>query len=198
MKDINILQDLQGLSDETYNKILRLAEKHGKVRKDNWTKVLKRKICEIDEEAVLKVSKYKKWIKKKKALEKRALEEDWKGLVFNSKFTSFEAVEAIHKMTSQMQLINQAHNVAKNLQEEKWALKVALAYNYYMTCMLWREIADFEMKKNIGLTTIITNKYINISDYSLKKLQRCAAQGLIFKHFLLLILSGMTANQLNE
>jgi len=29
MKDINILQDLQGLSDKTYNKILRLAEKHG-------------------------------------------------------------------------------------------------------------------------------------------------------------------------
>jgi len=100
-------------------------------------------------------------------------------------------------MTSQAQVINQALNVSKNLQEEKWALKVALAHNYYMTCMLWREIANFEMKK-IGLTTIITNKYINISDYSIKKLQRCAAHGLIFKHFPLLMLSGVTANQLNE
>jgi len=66
-------------------------------------------------------------------LEERALEEDWKGLVFNSKFTSFEAVEAICEMTSQAQVINQACNVAKNLQEEKWVLKVALAHNYYMT-----------------------------------------------------------------
>jgi len=109
-------------------------------------------------------------------------------LGFNSKFTSFEAVEAMRKMTSQAQLINQACNVAKNLQEEKWALKVALAHNYYMTCMLWREIADFAKKKNIGLTTIIT-KYINILDYSIKKLQRCTTHGLIFKHFRLLMLS---------
>jgi len=47
--------------------------------------------------------------------------------------------------------------------------------------MLWREIADFAMKKNIGLTMIITDKYINILDYSIKKLQRCTAYGLIFK-----------------
>jgi len=93
---------------------------------------------------------------------------------------------------------NQACNVSKNLQEEKWALKVALAHNYYMTCILWREIANFAMKKKIGLTMIITNNYINILDYSIKKLQRCAAHGLIFKHFPLLMLSGMTANQLNE
>jgi len=103
----------------------------------------------------------------------------------------------IQEMTSQSQVIHQAHQVSKNLQEEKWALKVALAHNYYMTCMLWREIADFAMKK-IGLTLIITNKYINMSDYSIKKLQRCTAHSLIFKHFPLLMLSGMTANQLNE
>jgi len=30
MKDVKVLQDVQGLSDETYNKILRLAEKHAK------------------------------------------------------------------------------------------------------------------------------------------------------------------------
>jgi len=78
-------------------------------------------------------------------------------------------------MTSQAQVINQARQVSKNLQEEKWALKVALAHNYYMTCMLWREIANFAMKKNIGLTLIITDKYINILDYSIKKLQRCGA-----------------------
>jgi len=101
-------------------------------------------------------------------------------------------------MTSQAQVINQALKVSKNLQEEKWVLKVALAHNYYMTCMLWREIANFAMKKKIGLTTIITDKYINISDYPIKKLQRCTANGLIFKHFPLLMLSGMTSNQLNE
>jgi len=130
-------------------------------------------------------------------LAERALEEDWKGPGFNSKFTGLEAVEAICKMTSQAQLINQARNIAKNLQEEKWALKVALAHNYCMTCMLWRGIADFG-KKNMRLTMIITDKYINILDYSIKKLQRCTAHGLIFKHFPLLMLSGMTANQLNE
>jgi hypothetical protein len=101
-------------------------------------------------------------------------------------------------MTSQSEVVHQVRQVSKNLQEEKWALKVALAHNYYMTCMLWREIADFAMKKKIGLTSIITDKYINISDYSIKKLQRCAAHGLIFKHFPLLMLSGVTANQLNE
>jgi len=139
------------------------------------------------------------------------LEEDWKGLGFDSKFTSSEAVEAISVMTSQAQMINQACKVAKNRQEEKWTLKVALAHNYYMTCMLWREIADFAIKKNMRLTMIITDKYINILDYSIKKLQRCAAHGLIFmklqrcaahglifKHFPLLMLSGMTANQINE
>jgi len=101
-------------------------------------------------------------------------------------------------MTSQSEVVHQARQVSKNLWEEKWALKVALAHNYYMTCMLWREIADFAMKKKIGLTLIITDKYINISDYSIKKLQRCAAHSLIFKHFPLLMLSGVTANQLNE
>jgi len=134
-RDINVLQDLQGLSKETYNKILRLAEKHGKVKKKNWTKVLKRRIFELDDEAVSKVTKYNKWLKKKKALAQRALEEDWKGLGFNSKFTSLEAVEAMCKMTSQAQLVNQARNIAKNLQDKKWALKVAPAHNYYMTCM---------------------------------------------------------------
>jgi len=112
---------------------------------------------------------------KKKSLAQRAVEEDWKGPVFNSEFTRFKAVEAIQEMTSQAQVINQACQVSKNLQEEKWALKVALAHNYYMTCMLWREIANFAMKKNIGLTLIITDKYINILDYSIKKLQRCGA-----------------------
>jgi len=101
-------------------------------------------------------------------------------------------------MTSQSEVVHQARQVSKNLQEEKWALKVALAHNYYMTCMLWREIANFAIKKKIGLTSIITDKYINMSDYSIKKLQRCAAHSLIFKHFPLLMLSGMTANQLNE
>jgi len=197
MKDINILQDLQGLSNETHNEILRLAEKHGKV-KNNWTKESKRRIFEFDNEAVSKVTKYNKWLKKKKALVERALEEDWKGPGFDSKFTSLEAVEAMHEMTSKAQLINQACNVAKNLQEEKWVLKVALAHNYYMICMLWREIADFAKKKNIGLKMIITDKYINILDNSIKKLQRCAAHGLIFKLSPLLMLSGVTANQLNE
>jgi len=32
---------------------------------------------------------------KKKSLVQRAVKEDWKGPVFNSKFTRFEAVEAI-------------------------------------------------------------------------------------------------------
>jgi len=77
-------------------------------------------------------------------------------------------------------------------------LKVALSHNYCMTCMLLKEIANFAKKKNIGLTMIITNKYINILDYSIKKLQRCAAHGLIFRHFPLLMLSSMTENQLNE
>jgi len=201
MKDVNLLQDLQGLSNETYNKILRLAEKHGKERKDKWPKKPTRRTFGFgfdDDEAISKVTKYNKWLKKKKSLVQRAVEEDWKGPVFDIKFTSFKAVEAIQEMISQTKVINQAHNVSKNLQEEKWALKVALAHNYYMTCMLWREIANFVMKKKIGLTTIITNKYINISDYSIKKLQRCAAHGLIFKHFPLLVLSGVTANQLNE
>jgi len=92
MKDINILQDLQGLSNETYNEILRLAEKHGKERKDKRPKKPTRRTFGFDDDlAISKVTKYNKWLKKK-----RALEEDWKGPVFNSKFTTFEAVEAIH------------------------------------------------------------------------------------------------------
>jgi len=63
MKDINVLQDLQGLSKETYNEILRMAEKHAKVKKI-WPKELKRRIFELDDEAVSKVTKYKKWLKK--------------------------------------------------------------------------------------------------------------------------------------
>jgi len=101
MKDINVLQDLQGLSNKTYNEILRLVEKHGNMRKDNQTKELKRRIFGFDNEAVSKVTKYNKWLKKKKALVERALEEDWKGLGFDSKFTSLEAVEAMCEMTSQ-------------------------------------------------------------------------------------------------
>jgi len=84
------------------------------------------------EQAVSKVTKYNKRLKKNKALAKRALEEDWKGPGFDIKFTSFEAVGAMRKKTSQAQLINQACNAAKNLQEEKWVLKVALAHNYYI------------------------------------------------------------------
>jgi len=38
MKDVDLLQDLQDLSNETYSKILRLAEKHGKERKDKRPK----------------------------------------------------------------------------------------------------------------------------------------------------------------
>jgi len=135
MKDVNLLQDLQGLSNKTYSKILRLAEKHGKERKDKRPKKQMRRTFGFeDDEAISKVAKYNKWLKKKKSLAQRAVEEDWKGLV-----------------------IKQAPKVSKNLQEEKWALKVALAHNYYMTCILWREIANFAMKKKIGLTTIINH-----------------------------------------
>jgi hypothetical protein len=86
-----------------------------------------------DDEAISKVAKYNKWFKKKKSLAQRALKEDWKGPVFGIKFTRFEAVEAIQEMTSQSQVVNQARQVSKNLQEEKWALKVALAHNSLMT-----------------------------------------------------------------
>jgi len=96
MKDVDLLQDLQGLSDKTYCEILRLAEKHGRERKDKWSKKLKRRQYGFEDgEAISKVAKYNKWIMKKKSLAQRALEEDWKGLVFNIKFTRFEAVEAI-------------------------------------------------------------------------------------------------------
>jgi len=96
MKDVNLLQDLQGLSNETYSQILILAEKHGKERKDKWPKKPRRRTFGFDDdEAISKVTKYNKWLKKKKSLVQRALEEDWKGPVFDSKFTSFKAVEAI-------------------------------------------------------------------------------------------------------
>jgi len=39
---------------------------------------------------------------------------------------------------------------------------------------------------------ILRNKYINISDYSIKKLQRCTAHGLIFKNFPLLMFVPVT------
>jgi len=58
------------------------------------------------------------------------------------------------------------------------------------------DLADFAKKKNFGLAMNITDKYINILDYSIKKIHRVAAHGLIFKHFPLLMLSGVTANQL--
>jgi len=96
MRDIDLLQDLQGISDKTYSKVLRLAEKHGKEKKAKWYKKPLRRPYEFaDDEAILKVAKYNKWFKKKKSLAQRALEEDWKGLVFDIKFTRFEAVEAI-------------------------------------------------------------------------------------------------------
>jgi len=79
MKDVNLLQDLQGLSNKTYNEILRLAEKHGKERKDKQPKEPTRRKFGFDDEAISKVTKYNKWLKKKKSLAQRALEEDWKG-----------------------------------------------------------------------------------------------------------------------
>jgi len=36
--------------------------------------------------------------------------------------------------------------------------------------MLWREIADFAERNSMALRRIITNRHINISDYSIKKL----------------------------
>jgi len=88
MKEIDLLQDLQGLSNETYSKILRLAEKHGKEKKaKQYKKPPRRPYGFEDDKAILKVAKYNKWFKKKKSLAQRALEEDWKGLVFDIKFT---------------------------------------------------------------------------------------------------------------
>jgi len=43
--------------------------------KNNWTKELKIRIFELDDEALSKVTKYNKWLKKKKTLVERALEE---------------------------------------------------------------------------------------------------------------------------
>jgi len=72
MRDINLLQDLQGLSNKTYSKILRLAEKHGKEKKaKRYKKPPRRPYGFEDDEAISKVAKYNKWFKKKKSLAQR-------------------------------------------------------------------------------------------------------------------------------
>jgi len=77
MKDIDLLQDLQGLSNKTYSEILRLAKKHGKEKKAKQSKKPPRRyIGFVDDKAILKVAKYNKWLKKKKSLAQRALKED--------------------------------------------------------------------------------------------------------------------------
>jgi len=74
MKDIDLVQDLQGLSNETYSKILRLAEKHGKEKKAKQSKKpLRRSFGFEDDKAISKVAEYNKWLKKKRNLWRRGL-----------------------------------------------------------------------------------------------------------------------------
>jgi len=125
----------------------------------------------------------------------KALKDDWKGPEFDSRFTSSEAVEAICKMTSQSirgdksstQCSTEPLRGKVGIEGSPCAQLLHDLYALEGDCRFCRE-------EQYG----IEEDYHQQAHQHFRLLHQETSHGLIFKHYPLLRLSGVTANQLNE
>jgi len=162
-RDPELLDHLVELPPDTCANILNFTEEikglsKGKRKIDKEEKkekILNKRLKEQDDKskAEKEIFAYQKWMNEITECTNMALEKNWQKVIYNKRMVSLKAIDTIDKIEKD-KVGEQFEKISKNLEAKRWDLEILLSYNYYLTCMLWKKIAEWAKEHGKSLEKV--------------------------------------------